>query len=106
MRRAVVLKENRIILIRCFRISDSGTFLKMKALDLDVLTMIVVVADTGSISRAADLVHRSQSAVSMQVKTLENALVRRSLLASRAMWYRRKTASAADDICAPHDRHA
>jgi DNA-binding transcriptional LysR family regulator len=46
----------------------------MKALDLDVLTMIVAVADTGNISRAAEVVHRSQSAVSMQIKTLESAL--------------------------------
>ena len=46
----------------------------MKALDLDVLSMIVAVADTGNISRAAELVHRSQSAVSMQIKTLETAL--------------------------------
>jgi DNA-binding transcriptional LysR family regulator len=46
----------------------------MKALDLDVLGMIVAVADTGNISRAAEVVHRSQSAVSMQIKTLESAL--------------------------------
>jgi DNA-binding transcriptional LysR family regulator len=46
----------------------------MKTLDLDVLTMIVAVADTGNISRAAEVVHRSQSAVSMQIKTLESAL--------------------------------
>ncbi|MFS8977094.1 LysR substrate-binding domain-containing protein [Cupriavidus necator] len=46
----------------------------MKALDLDVLAMMVAVADTGSISRAAELVHRSQSAVSMQIKALEQAL--------------------------------
>jgi DNA-binding transcriptional LysR family regulator len=46
----------------------------MKALDLDVLAMIVAVADTGNISRAAEVVHRSQSAVSMQIKTLEEAL--------------------------------
>ncbi|CAD6554119.1 HTH-type transcriptional regulator GltC [Paraburkholderia metrosideri] len=46
----------------------------MKALDLDVMAMIVAVADTGNISRAAEVVHRSQSAVSMQIKTLETAL--------------------------------
>jgi len=46
----------------------------MKTLDLDVLAMIVAVADTGNISRAADVVHRTQSAVSMQIKTLEQAL--------------------------------
>ena len=46
----------------------------MKALDLDVLNMIVAVADTGNISRAAEVVHRSQSAVSMQIKTLETAI--------------------------------
>jgi DNA-binding transcriptional LysR family regulator len=46
----------------------------MKALDLDVLTMMVAVADTGNISRAAEVVHRSQSAVSMQIRTLESAL--------------------------------
>lgn len=47
---------------------------RVKALDLDVLAMMVAVADTGSISRAAQVVHRSQSAVSMQIKTLETAL--------------------------------
>jgi len=46
----------------------------MKTLDLDVLAMMVAVADTGNISRAADVVHRSQSAVSMQIKTLETAI--------------------------------
>ncbi|WP_174543248.1 LysR substrate-binding domain-containing protein [Paraburkholderia monticola] len=46
----------------------------MKALDLDVLSMLIAVADTGTISRAAQVVHRSQSAVSMQIKTLETAL--------------------------------
>ncbi|MDR6395265.1 LysR substrate-binding domain-containing protein [Herbaspirillum seropedicae] len=46
----------------------------MKTLDLDVLAMIVAVADTGNFSRAAELVHRTQSAVSMQIKTLELAL--------------------------------
>ncbi|MGN6230046.1 MAG: LysR substrate-binding domain-containing protein [Trinickia sp.] len=46
----------------------------MKTLDLDVLSMVVAVADAGSFVRGAALVHRSQSAVSMQVKALEQAL--------------------------------
>jgi DNA-binding transcriptional LysR family regulator len=46
----------------------------MKALDLDVLAMVVAIADAGSFVRGAALVHRSQSALSMQIRTLENAL--------------------------------
>jgi DNA-binding transcriptional LysR family regulator len=46
----------------------------MKNLDLDVLSMFIAVADTGSFMRAAALVHRSQSAVSMQIKSLESSL--------------------------------
>jgi DNA-binding transcriptional LysR family regulator len=46
----------------------------MKALDLDVLSMVVAIADAGSFVRGATLVHRSQSALSMQIRTLESAL--------------------------------
>ncbi|WP_144113351.1 LysR substrate-binding domain-containing protein [Paraburkholderia sp. BCC1886] len=46
----------------------------MKKLDLDVLEMVVAVADTGSFIRAAESVHRSASALSMQIKTLEESL--------------------------------
>jgi DNA-binding transcriptional LysR family regulator len=46
----------------------------MKTLDLDVLSMVVAVADAGSFVRGAALVHRSQSAVSMRVKALEQTL--------------------------------
>jgi len=46
----------------------------MKSLDLDVLAMVVAVADAGSFVRGAALVHRSQSALSMQVRALEDAL--------------------------------
>ncbi|WP_297356083.1 LysR substrate-binding domain-containing protein [Paraburkholderia sp.] len=46
----------------------------MKTLDLDVLAMVVAIADAGSFVRGAALVHRSQSALSMQIRTLENAL--------------------------------
>ncbi|CAD6530386.1 LysR substrate-binding domain-containing protein [Paraburkholderia sabiae] len=46
----------------------------MKKLDLDVLEMIISVADTGSFARAAASLHRTPSAVSMQIKTIEEAL--------------------------------
>lgn len=40
-------------------------------MDTDLLRTFVTIVETGSFSRAADVVHRSQSAVSMQVKRLE-----------------------------------
>lgn len=46
----------------------------MKKLDLDVLEMVVAVADAGSFARAAEALHRSPSAVSMQVKAIEDVL--------------------------------
>jgi DNA-binding transcriptional LysR family regulator len=46
----------------------------VKKLDLDVMEMVVAVADTGSFARAGQAVHRSASAVSMQVKALEDAM--------------------------------
>ncbi|PLZ03387.1 LysR family transcriptional regulator [Burkholderia sp. WAC0059] len=46
----------------------------MKKLDLDVLEMVVAVADAGSFAGAAESVHRSPSAVSMQIRSLEASL--------------------------------
>ncbi|VVE16812.1 MULTISPECIES: LysR substrate-binding domain-containing protein [Pandoraea] len=46
----------------------------MKKLDLDVLEMVVAVAETGSFVRGAEAVHRSPSALSMQIKALEDDL--------------------------------
>lgn len=43
-------------------------------LDLDQLTTFVAIADTGSFTRAADEVHRTQSAVSMQMRRLEERI--------------------------------
>ncbi|MDN0083906.1 LysR substrate-binding domain-containing protein [Crenobacter sp. SG2305] len=48
-------------------------------LQLDWLKCFVAVVDAGSLSSAAGEVHRSQSAVSMQLKKLEEALGRRLL---------------------------
>jgi DNA-binding transcriptional LysR family regulator len=49
-------------------------------LQIDWLRAFVAVVDAGSLSAAAPLVHRSQSAVSMQIKKLEAALGRAVLL--------------------------
>ena len=46
----------------------------MRKLDLDVLEMLVAVVESGSFARGAQVVHRSPSAVSMQIKALEEAL--------------------------------
>jgi DNA-binding transcriptional LysR family regulator len=45
-------------------------------LDIDQLRTFVAIADTGSFTRAADVVHKTQSAVSMQMKRLEERLQR------------------------------
>jgi DNA-binding transcriptional LysR family regulator len=50
-----------------------------KDFQLDWLKCFVAVVDAGSLSNAAGEVHRSQSAVSMQIKKLEDALDRRLL---------------------------
>ena len=48
--------------------------MKHHDLQTDWLKCFVAVVDAGSLSSAASEVHRSQSAVSMQLKKLENAL--------------------------------
>ena len=45
-------------------------------LDVDHLRTFIAIAETGSFTRAADLVHKTQSAVSMQMKRLEERLDR------------------------------
>lgn len=49
-------------------------------LQLDWLRAFVAVVDAGTLSAAAPLIHRSQSAVSMQLKKLEDAVGRPVLL--------------------------
>ncbi|MEO1795564.1 MAG: LysR substrate-binding domain-containing protein [Pseudomonadota bacterium] len=48
----------------------------MHSLDLDLLRTFVAIADTGNFSAAAAQVYRTPSAVSMQVKKMEEALDR------------------------------
>lgn len=51
----------------------------MKALDLEAVTAFVVTADLQSFTRAAEVLDMTQSAVSVKVKRLEDALGRRLL---------------------------
>ena len=45
-------------------------------IDIDQLRTFIAIAETGSFTKAADLVHKTQSAVSMQMKRLEERLDR------------------------------
>ena len=45
-------------------------------LDIDLMKTFLAIADTGSFTRAAEEVHKTQSAVSMQMKRLEEVLGR------------------------------
>lgn len=54
--------------------------MKYPDFQIDWLRAFVAVVDAGSLSAAAPLVHRSQSAVSMQIRKLESALDRPVLL--------------------------
>src|SRR5215207_2567737 len=48
----------------------------MHLLDIDQLRTFVAIAESGSFTRAAEVVHKTQSAVSMQMKRLEERLGR------------------------------
>src|ERR671911_2895568 len=48
----------------------------MHLLDIDQLKTFLAIAETGSFTKAADIVHKTQSAVSMQMKRLEERLDR------------------------------
>ena len=43
-------------------------------IDIDQLRTFIAIAETGSFTKAADIVHKTQSAVSMQMKRLEERL--------------------------------
>jgi DNA-binding transcriptional LysR family regulator len=45
-------------------------------LDIDQLRTFIAIAETGSFTKAADVVHKTQSAVSMQMKRLEERIER------------------------------
>lgn len=56
------------------------TAIAMQSVDLDLLRTFLAIAETGSFSKAAEKVFRTPSAVSMQVKKLEETLGRAVLV--------------------------
>ncbi|MCX7078250.1 MAG: LysR family transcriptional regulator, partial [Pseudomonas sp.] len=49
------------------------------SIDTEVLRTFVAIADQGGFTRAGELVNRTQSAVSMQMKRLEEDVLQRQL---------------------------
>ena len=49
----------------------------MQTIDLDLLRALVAFNETGSLARAADRVGRTESAVSLQMKRLEDLRISR-----------------------------
>ena len=45
-------------------------------IDVDQLRTFIAIVETGSFTKAAEVVHKTQSAVSMQMKRLEDLLGR------------------------------
>src|SRR5580704_183290 len=59
----------------CFESSHRGRFMAA-LIDIDQLRTFIAIAETGSFTKAAEFVHKTQSAVSMQMKRLEERLDR------------------------------
>ena len=51
-------------------------------IDTELLRSFVAIADHGGFTRAAEAVHRTQSAISMQMKRLEEDVLQRPLLSA------------------------
>ena len=59
-------------------------------LEISALRCFMAAIRTGSMSRAAPALGRTQPAVSQQIRRLEDVLAARSCGASRRAWYRRR----------------
>jgi DNA-binding transcriptional LysR family regulator len=64
-------------------------------LDVDLLKTFLAIADTGNFTRAAEEVNKTQSAVSMQMKRLEE-------LVGRPLFVRDRGRRPPHRICPPH----
>ena len=67
----------RMFLMQC--ISEIDAMSQYQSLDADVLRTFVAIAEQGGFTRAGEVVNRTQSAVSMQMKRLEEDILQRQL---------------------------
>src|SRR5450759_1907475 len=58
------------------RNDERGRTVMTALIDVDQLRTFIAIAETGSFTKAAEVVHKTQSAVSMQMKRLEERLER------------------------------
>src|SRR5215813_54593 len=56
--------------------APAGALAMTALIDIDQLRTFIAIAETGSFTRAAEVVHKTQSAMSMQMKRLEERLGR------------------------------
>ena len=61
------------------RILEIDELAHYPSIDTELLRSFVAIADTGGFTRAAETVNRTQSAISMQMKRLEDDVVQRAL---------------------------
>ena len=71
-------------------------------IDVDQLRTFIAIAETGSFTKAAEVVHKTQSAVSMQMKRLEERLERADLRARRPRLEAHRGRRAAARLRAAH----
>src|SRR5438093_11361880 len=65
-----------MLLIWRIIVSDKSRLAMNALLDIDQLRTFLAIVETGSFTRAAEIVHKTLSAVSMQMKRLEERLER------------------------------
>ena len=71
-------------------------------IDVDQLRTFIAIVETGSFTKAAEVVHKTQSAVSMQMKRLEERLGQADLRARRPRLQAHRGRRAAARLRAPH----
>ena len=71
-------------------------------IDVDQLRTFIAIVETGSFTKAAEVVHKTQSAVSMQMKRLEERLGKADLRARRPRLQAHRGRRAAARLRAPH----